>query len=137
MILLHHIVQVFAGSNSHAPTHESCCFQFPNRPVRSSVPVQSDHARCSIVPNRLPEEPLGGSHIAVLAEQEVDGLPEFIDRTIQIRPPAFDLYVRFVTSPGAVDATRIQAPTLFQIQEHSAEPSAESSYGPPRCRVPT
>src|SRR5262249_26637145 len=123
MILLHHIVKVFATTNLHARTHAPGGFQFPNRPVRGGVPVQCDHSRWSVVPNRLAEEPLGGSHIALLAEQEVDGLPEFVDCAIQIHPAALDLDVCLVTSPGAIDRPRIPTPTLFKFRNIALNPA--------------
>src|SRR5438270_7556555 len=44
MILLHHIIQVLAGSYSNALRHRSRCFQFGDGPMRSRVSVQGNEA---------------------------------------------------------------------------------------------
>src|SRR5215831_1133152 len=71
MILLHHVVQVFTAPNPHAPAHTPGRFQFPNRPMSSRIPVESDHPWCAIVLDCPAEEPFGGTHIPPFTQEEI------------------------------------------------------------------
>jgi hypothetical protein len=122
MILLHHIVQVFAGPNPYSAAHATLRFQFTNRLMRGGVAVQSDHTRWAVVSHSLAEEPLGSSHIAMFAQQEVHCLAVLVDGTIKIGPATLDVYICLITPPGAIHRPCVSIPSLFEFRNIALYP---------------
>ena len=116
MILLHDVVQVFTGPNPHAPTHASGRFQFPNRPMRSGVPVESDHPWRAIVSDYLAEEPFRRTHIPPFTQEEIHASPVLVHGSIKIGPSSSNLYICLITAPGTVDWACIPVPTLLKFR---------------------
>jgi len=52
-----------------------------------------------MVPYYLAEEAFGSGHVPSFAQQEIHSLPVFVDRSIEIGPAAFHLYICLVASP--------------------------------------
>src|SRR5262249_11027260 len=125
MILLHDIVQIFAGSDPHTTRHATLGFQFPDGPMRSGIGVESDHAWRSIVSDCFVEETLGGGHIPTFAQQKVHCSPVFVDRSIKIGPAPLHLYIGLVTSPGTINISSVAAPALFELRNIALHPSQD------------
>jgi hypothetical protein len=83
VILLNQIVQVFRGSNFGPLAVLMLLEEFPRRPMRGLIAVKRDLVRQPLLAlERPPEKRFGGCDIPLGAEQKVDGLSFFIDRTI-------------------------------------------------------
>jgi hypothetical protein len=62
--------------------------------------ISADLDRGQPVTKGAGEESTSGGQIPLLGDHDVDDLPELIDRSVQIDPPAADLDVRFVDKPA-------------------------------------
>ena len=84
VILLDDIVEVLAGSNMHAPPHRMLSPKQPEGAVAGPITVEGHLLRRTVRMRGegLPEEGLGGSDAAVLAQEEVDGTALLVDRSI-------------------------------------------------------
>src|ERR1041385_6529884 len=91
--------------------------------MRGGIAIQRDDARRSVSLHCPIEKPLRSSHIPMFAQQEVDGLPVFVDCAIKIGPLPFDLYIGLITSPRAIDRPRKLTPTLFKFRNIALDPS--------------
>ena len=84
VVLLDDVVQIRARSHVHAPPCGMLASQQPQRPVARPVAVQGRLLWWTVRMRGegLPEEGLGGSDAAVLAQEEVDGAALLVDRSI-------------------------------------------------------
>ena len=73
MILLNYVVQVLVGPYPKPAWHGSCRLHLRHRSMRRRVGIQGDHSERSIVLHRLAEEAFGRRHVALLAQQKIDG----------------------------------------------------------------
>ena len=69
---------------------------------------------------RTPEEALGCGPVALRTEHRIDQLPLFVNRAIQINPPAAHLEIRFIHKPATTDLTFPSA--LDLIGQQGSEP---------------
>jgi len=53
--------------------------------------------------NRPLEEPVGGRGVSLPGDEDVDDLPELIDRTVDAPPPTGDLHIGLVHLPAVAD----------------------------------
>ena len=75
--------------------------EFPRRPMRSMVAIKRDGARQPALALECPtEKRFGRRDISLGAEKEIDRLSLLVDRSIEVAPATFDLYVGFVDPPG-------------------------------------
>ncbi len=78
---------------------------FPRRPMGCLVAIKRDGPRQSALAlERPPEKGFGCRDIALGAEHKIDRLSLFVDRTIEVSPAAFDLYVGFIDPPGGASS---------------------------------
>src|SRR5580693_4770623 len=70
-----------------------------------------------------PEEDLGRGDVPFGAQQEIDGLSLFVDRTIEIGPASFDFDVGFVDAPGSTREASEAVPALFEFRDIALDPT--------------
>src|ERR687885_168138 len=130
MILPQPVVFVGAG-----PVHDPPPERAADRPRVGAMPVGGDligrHTRGGL--GRAEEGP-GRRHVAVMAQHRVDEVAVAVDGSVEIRPPAADLQVRFihVPAPAAGSAPAVPPPAESGRSVAAAEPQATQSTPPPR-----
>jgi hypothetical protein len=72
MILLDHVVEVFARANTNIDRQDGRLLQLTNSPMRRRVSVESDFFWRSMLVNRLREKPPRGLNVSMLAQQKVE-----------------------------------------------------------------
>jgi len=82
--LLDDVVEVLAGSNMHAPPRRMLSPKQPEGTVARPMAIEGHLLRWTVRMRGegLPEEHLGGSDAAVLAQEEVDRAALLVDRSI-------------------------------------------------------
>src|SRR5215471_16539672 len=83
--------------------------------MRSRVGVQRDLRRFAPVLHRLAKKALGRIHIALSAQEEIDGPAGLIHGPIQVHPTAPNLYIGLVHPPGSPNRTSISVPALLKF----------------------
>ena len=68
-----------------------------------------------LAPERPSEERLGRGDVPLGAQQEIDDLSLFVDRTIEIGPATFDFDVSFVDAPGPSSRASEAAPAFLEF----------------------
>jgi hypothetical protein len=129
VILLDQIVQIFRGSDLALISLGMFAESLFCRPMRSLITVERDLARkSSLMPECSSEKCLGGRDIPLGAEQEIDSLSLFVDRTVKVGSAAFDLDVSFVDTPGTPSLARITIPAFLELRDVALDPTHD-------CRV--
>src|SRR5215831_3998669 len=97
MVLLHHIVEVFALTQTNPTREDALSFQLSHIRRKGPVLVHIDDPwhRIAGRAQSLTEEALGRSRIPLGGEQKFDRLTSRIHCPVQIFVLAFDLYIRF------------------------------------------
>jgi len=94
------VVKIFRPPDSDQPTpaahHEQAVHVEQSRRIRSTF-VDDDLFRPSVVADGFCEKRGRGGFVAVLRQHEIKGVSLFVDCPVQIGPPAFDLYISFVS----------------------------------------
>ena len=94
------------------------------RAMRSLIAIERNLMRQStLAPESPPEESLGGGDVPFGAQQEIDGLSLFVDRTVEIGPASFDFHVGFVDAPGSSRRASEAAPALFEFRDIALDPT--------------
>src|SRR5215472_4937959 len=104
--------------------------------MRRRVGVQCDLGGCAPVLHRIAEKGLGSGHIAIAAQEKIDGPAGLVHGPIQVDPTASNLYIGLVHSPGPAHRTSIAVPALLRIPADNAGPSAESWCASAECLGP-
>ena len=122
MILLDQIVEVLRRSDFGPLAAPMFAEDFPRRPMGRLVAIKRDGPRQSALAlERPPEKGFGCRDIPLGAEHKIDRLSLFVDRTIEVSPAAFDLYVGFIDPPGGASSAREAVPPLFEFRDIGAE----------------
>src|SRR6266571_5381050 len=113
MILFHNIVEIF----DLADFYRGAVLRIValNGRFIGRTAIDGDLLRHAVAADRLREEPLGGWLIALLCQQEINGLTGLIDRAIEVIPLTFDLDVGLVHPPTDQDRTLATMECLFQL----------------------
>ena len=84
VILLDDVVEILARSDMHAPPCWMLAAKQPDSTMARPVTIEGHLLRRTVRMRGegLPEERLGGSDAAVLAQEEVDGTALLVDRSI-------------------------------------------------------
>jgi hypothetical protein len=108
-----------------------CAFhlEFPDRRRIRSVLVHVDYPRLGIgwVEQDLAEESLGCRCIALGGEQEIDGLPCGIYRSVQISVLPFDPDLGFVDAVVLIGAFQVGAAGLVQFRPVDLDPAPDAT----------
>jgi hypothetical protein len=97
---------------------------FPRRPMRCLVAIKRDGARQpALALERPPEKRFGCRDIPLGAEQEIDPLSLFVDRTIEVSPAAFDLGVGFIDPPRGASPACEAVPAFFEFGDVTRYPA--------------
>src|SRR5215469_18967075 len=90
--------------------------------MRSRVGVQGDLRGFAPVLHRLAKKALGRIHIAVSAQEEIDGPAGPVHGPIQVDPAPPNLYIGLVHPPGSPNRTSIAVPTLLEFWQVMLDP---------------
>src|SRR5215469_3902680 len=139
MVLLHHMVQVLAGSNLDASRKFAVVLHLPHRTMRGRIGVQRDLRGHASVLHRAAQKRFGGVHVPAPAEKEIDCLTRFVDRTVQVHPLSADLYIGLVHPPRSAHGPGVAPPPLFEFWKVALHPSQDRCvvHGDPRPPGPT
>ena len=86
VVLFDHIIQIAVRSHSKSRGQYAFLLQLSHRSMRGGIAIERDLLEGIPLLDGLSQEPLGRSTIAVCTQEKVDGLPHFIDSTIEIAP---------------------------------------------------
>src|SRR5215471_18649936 len=111
MVLLHHIVEVLALTQTNPTREDALSFQPSQSRRKGPVLVHMDDPwhRIAGRAQSLSEEALGRSSIPLGGEQKLDRLTSRIHRTIQIFVLAFNLYIGLVRAVAFVCRLQMRA----------------------------
>ena len=76
-----------------------------------------------------PEKRFRGRDIPLGAEQEIDSLSFFVDRTVKISPAPLDLHVGFINSPGGARSACEAVPAPFEVRDGALDPAHDRRMG--------
>jgi len=94
------------------------------------VAIKRDGPRQSALAlERPPEKGFGCRDIPLGAEHKIDRLSLFVDRTIEVSPAAFDLYVGFIDPPGGASSACEAVPPLFEFRDIARNPAHDRRMG--------
>ena len=91
--------------------------------MRRRIRVLRDLGGCAPVLHRIAEKDLGSGHIAIAAQEEIDGPAGPIHGPIQVGPTAPNLYIGLVHSPGSAHRRSIAAPALLEFRQIMLDPA--------------
>ena len=112
MILLDAVVYVFHLSDDDVgPMRLIVAF---DRGFIGVTPINGARLRDPVPADGLLEKPSRGRLVSVFREQQVNGLPVRIYRTIPVPPLAFDADVRFIHPPADLDGPPAAVERLFE-----------------------
>jgi len=95
------------------------------RPMRGLIAIQRDlFWQPALALESLLKKRLCGCGIPLGTEEEIDGLSFFINRTIKIGPPPFDLHIGLVDAPGGASPACEAVPAPFETPGCSVGSSA-------------
>src|SRR5580698_7823290 len=76
-----------------------------------------------MAPESPPEESLGGGDVPFGAQQEIDGLSLFVDRTVEIGPAALDLHIGLIDAPRSSRRASEAVPTFLEFGGIALDPT--------------
>jgi hypothetical protein len=80
------------------------------------------------------EEPAGSRRVPPLRDEYVDDLPELVDRTVDIAPPAGDLDLGLVDLPAVVDSVAAGPGGLGEQRGEALDPAVDGGVVNFKCR---
>jgi hypothetical protein len=83
--LFHQVVPIPTSPQRELLRKTALCLQVGDGPMRRRVPVERDLLRHAMVAHCFRQEPLGGSHVSMFAQEKFDYAPLFVDGTIAVR----------------------------------------------------
>jgi hypothetical protein len=87
MILFNEVIQIFRRSNFCSRAATMLCEDFTRPTMRSLISVEREFmGQAPMARERPTEKRLGGGHISLGAQEEIDGLPGLVDSAVKIRP---------------------------------------------------
>src|ERR1700678_1553514 len=99
------------------------------RAMRGVIAIEGDlMGQSPLAPERPSEERLGGGAVPLGAQQKIDGLSLFVDRTVEIGPSSFDFDVGFIDAPGPTHRADEETPTSLEFRDIALDPAHD-------CRV--
>src|SRR5215469_15215646 len=129
MVLLHHMVQVLAGSNLDASRKFAVVLHLPHRTMRGRIGVQRDLRGHASVLHRAAQKRFGGVHVSVPTEKEIHRLARFVDGAVQVHPFSADLYIALVHPPRSAHGPGVAPPPLFEFWKVALHPSQDRCVG--------
>jgi hypothetical protein len=99
VVLFDEVVQVFAGPYWHALRQLAITFPFRHRPVGGGVGVQGDFRGGPLTLHGLAQKAFRRVPVAFPTQMEIDRLPGFVHRSIQVHPFTAYLYICLVHPP--------------------------------------
>jgi NAD(P)-dependent dehydrogenase (short-subunit alcohol dehydrogenase family) len=97
---------------------------FTRRTMGGLIAVERDFIRQAPVDRDRPtEKRLGGGHISLRTQQEIDGLPGVVDSPVKIGPATLDLDVSLVEAPRSADGASKAAPPLLKFWNIALNPA--------------
>jgi hypothetical protein len=83
VVLLHHIIEVSAGTNPHSLVKDLTTFlQFLYSTMRGSVGIECDGKWITMLQQSMSKQRFRGTHIPALAQEEIHCLAVLVDRPI-------------------------------------------------------
>ncbi len=128
MILLDHVVEVFARANTNVNRQDGRLLQLTNSPMRRRVAIECNLFWGSISVNCAREKPLGGLNVSMFAQQKVYGLTLLINCPIKILPFASNSDVCFIHSPRRADGASKSTPLHFEHGNVAQYPSQDCEH---------
>jgi hypothetical protein len=98
--------------------------------MRSLIAIKRDLAgQPTLGLKRSTKKRFGGCDISLGPEQEIDRLAFFVDRSIEVSPATFDLYVGFVDPPRRASSACEAVPPLFEFRDIARYPAHDRGMG--------
>src|SRR5260370_5161845 len=92
--------------------------------MRSLIAIERDLMRqLPLAPESPSEERPGGCDVPLGAQQKIDSLSLFVDRTIEIAPATFDFDGGFVDAPRLSSRASEAVPTPFEFRRVALDPA--------------
>jgi hypothetical protein len=107
MILLDDVVEVLDLAYGDRSSHSAV--DLVDGGLVGATFIHHDLLRRAILTHSLMKEPLGGGHVTVRREEEVDGPTFLVDGAVEILLDALDLDVRLVHPPATADRALVLA----------------------------
>src|SRR5262249_55457568 len=95
----------------------------PHRPMRCRIGIQSDLCRFAGVLHGAAEKAFGRVHVALAAEEEIDGVPRLVHRSVQVDPPSSNLYICLVHPPRSTYRTSVALPAFLKFRQVMLDPT--------------
>src|SRR5262245_12096051 len=127
MIVFNHIVEIFAGPHSELCRQQPLLLEFAHRFMRSGIPIECELLEEARLLDRLLQESLSRSDIAVFTQVKINGLPRFVHPPVQINPLALDLDIRLVDAPGRARPPSIAPLPLLEFWDIMLYPPHDRS----------
>src|SRR5260370_225800 len=99
VVLFDSVIQILACPRAHALGQFAIFLQLRHRPMRCRIRIQCDFRRHALVLHGLSQELFGRFHITLPTQTEVDRESLLVDGSIQVDPPAANLY--YMSHPSA------------------------------------
>src|SRR5215467_12745160 len=129
MVLLHHIVEVFALTQTNPTREDALSFQPFHSRRKGPVLVHIDDPwhRIAGRTQSLTEEALGRRRIPLGGEQELDRLTGRIHCPVQIFVFSFDLYIGLVGAVAFVRRLQMRAAAFVQLRRVGLHPAPDAT----------
>jgi hypothetical protein len=79
-------------------------------------------------------EPAGSRRVPPLRDEYVDDVPELVDRTVDIAPPAGDLHLGLVDLPAVIDSVAAGPGGLGEQRGEALDPAVDGGVVDVKCR---
>jgi hypothetical protein len=126
VVLFDHIIQIAVRPHKELNGQETLPLEFAHSDMRGGISVKGNLLRSPSLLNRLCNEALGRSNIAMFSQEKIDCLSFPIHRAVQIASFAFDPNVRFIAPPRGVYWSGIALPALRKFRDVPLDPTHNS-----------
>ena len=94
VVLFNHVVQIAVRPHKEFCGQDALFLEFAHCDMRGGIAIQRDLLGDAPLLDRLLQEPLGRSNIAVFTQEKIDGLSLPIHRAVEVDPcPLIRMYV--------------------------------------------